>query len=261
VNPEAYIVAEIWALRPDVLRGDMYDSLMNYPLGAAALSFAGAGRIDRAIADTHAGVGAFVHDDDGPAFARRLTEVLTAYPPEVAAVQLNLVDSHDTPRAITICGGDVASMRLAFLVQMTVPGAPCIYYGDEIGLPGGFDPDCRRSFPWDRPEAWDRDLLAYVSAATRMRHEHSVLREGSFRIVGAEGSCVAWLRVAGDAAILVALNNVDANATLVVDVPELAGRTLLPLPLPGDEPGTPLDVGAGRVSVAIPARSGRVLSL
>jgi cyclomaltodextrinase / maltogenic alpha-amylase / neopullulanase len=261
VNPDAYIVAEIWSMRPEVLHGDMYDSLMNYPLGAAALSFAGAGRIDRAVADTHAGVGAFVHDDDGPTFARRLADVIAAYPLEIAAGQLNLIDSHDTPRAISICGGDAASMRLAFLVQMTVPGAPCIYYGDEIGLPGGFDPDCRRSFPWDRPGAWDRDLLAYVSAATRMRHEHPVLREGSFRIAGAEGSCVAWIRVDGDAAILVALNNGDAPATLVVDVPELAGRTLDPIRLPGDAAGDPLDVGTGRVPVPIPARSGRVLSL
>ncbi len=124
VNPEAYIVAEIWRLDPDVLRGDMYDALMNYPLGAAALSFAGTGHIDRAVADTHAGVGAFVHDDDGPAFVRRLAEAIDAYPPEVAAAQLNLIDSHDTPRALTICSGDTASMRLATLVQMTVPGAP-----------------------------------------------------------------------------------------------------------------------------------------
>jgi cyclomaltodextrinase len=88
----------------------------------------------------------------------------------VAAVQLNLLDSHDTPRILSICSGDTASVKIAMLAQMMLPGAPCIYYGDEIGMTGAFDPDCRRTFPWDRPEAWDRDLLAYVSAAVALRH-------------------------------------------------------------------------------------------
>jgi len=261
LNPEAYIVAEIWTLDPTVLRGDMYDSLMNYPLGAAAVSFAGAGRIDRAVADTHAGVGAFVHDDDGPAFARRLAGIMSAYPPEVVAVQLNLLDSHDTPRILSICSGDTASVRLATLVQLTLPGAPCIYYGDEIGLPGGFDPDCRRTFPWDRPETWDRDLLAYISAAIRLRRDHAVLRRGSFRILGAAGPVIAWLRTSADGdAALVVLNNGEAPGRIAIDIPTLAGRTLRPNPLPGDEPCEPLETGAGSITINVPARSGRVFT-
>jgi cyclomaltodextrinase len=261
LNPEAYIVAEIWSLEPGVLQGDMYDSLMNYPLGAAAVSFAGAGRIDRAVADTHAGVGAFVHDDDGPTFGRRLTEVISAYPPEVAAVQLNLLDSHDTPRILSICSGDTASVKIAMLAQMMLPGAPCIYYGDEIGMTGAFDPDCRRTFPWDRPEAWDRDLLAYVSAAVALRHARPALRQGAFRIAGAAGPVVAWARTSDDGdAALVALNNGEAPEAIAIDVPELAGRTLHPALLPGNEPGDPLGVPAGSFVINIPARSGRVFT-
>jgi cyclomaltodextrinase len=259
INPEAYIVAEIWQPRPSVLQGDMYDSLMNYPLGAAAVSFAGSGRIDRAVAETHAGVGAYVHDDDGPAFARRLVEIMTVYPPEVAAVQLNLLDSHDTPRALTICSGDTASMRIATLVQMTVPGAPCIYYGDEIGLPGGFDPDCRRSFPWDRPEAWDRDLLAYVSAAAALRHANPVLRQGTFRLLAAEGPAIAWRMASADAAMVVALNNAEAEASITVDLPTGGPGVLRAVPLPGDAPADDVAVEGGRAVIRIPARAGRVL--
>jgi neopullulanase len=239
----------------------MYDSLMNYPLGAAAVSFAGAGHIDRTVADAHAAVGAFVHDDDGPAFGRRLTEVMGAYPPDVAAGQLNVLDSHDTPRILSICGGDTASVRIAILAQMTLPGAPCIYYGDEIGLPGAFDPDCRRSFPWDHPETWDRDLLAYVSATVALRRDHAVLRHGSFRVVEAAGPVIAWVRTSedGDAA-LVMLNNGEAPEAIAVDAPELAGRTLHPALLPGVEPGDPIEVAAGSFVINVPARSGRVFT-
>ena len=67
--------------------------------------------------------------------------------PAVTAVQLNLLGSHDTPRALTICGSDLDSLRIATLLQMTLPGAPCIYYGDEIGMAGSMDPLCRRGFP------------------------------------------------------------------------------------------------------------------
>ena len=151
-------------------------------------------------------------------------------------------------------------MRLATLVQMTVPGAPCIYYGDEIGLPGGFDPDCRRAFPWDRPQAWDRELLAYVSAAARLRHESPVLRRGAFRILAAEGSSIAYLRRSDDAAVVVALNNGDEPVTIELALAELEGRLLEPVPLPGDASSLPgAAVRDGRVTIVIPARAGRVL--
>ena len=68
---------------------------------------------------------------------------------ERLAAQLNLLGSHDTPRARTLCGGDMDAVRLAMLLQMTLPGAPCVYYGDEIGMEGLMDPDCRRAFPSD----------------------------------------------------------------------------------------------------------------
>ncbi|HSW42434.1 MAG TPA: glycoside hydrolase family 13 protein, partial [Patescibacteria group bacterium] len=170
VNPDAYIVAEIWDERPEALGGDQYHGLMNYPLMAAVLSFVAADHHDDAVIGAHFTIRAHVRRDDAAAFAQRLEHILTIYDPAVVGAQLNLLDSHDTPRFLTMAGGDVASFRLATLVQMTVPGAPSIYYGDEIGLPGGFDPDCRRSFPWQAPETWDHDLLAYVSAASALRH-------------------------------------------------------------------------------------------
>ena len=92
-------------------------------------------------------------------------ELAAAYDPDVVAVQLNLVGSHDAPRLRTVLGDDVTGVRLATLLQMTLPGAPCIYYGDEIGLRGGNDPENRGAFPWDEGR-WDTGLRDSVRAMT-----------------------------------------------------------------------------------------------
>src|SRR5688572_6788496 len=149
---------------------------MNYPLVAAITSFVGAGRLDRRVLDQHYTSGAAVHEDDGPTFAGRLERALTVYPPAVIASQLNLLDSHDTPRFLSMVSGDPTSLRLATLLQMTLPGAPSIYYGDEVGMTGELDPHNRGAFPWDHPETWDRDLLATMAGAAALRHAHPVLR-------------------------------------------------------------------------------------
>ena len=75
---------------------------------------------------------------------------MASYDPDVVAVQLNLIGSHDAPRALTVLGGDVAALRMATLLQCTLPGAPSIYYGDEIGLTGGNDPANRGVVPVGR---------------------------------------------------------------------------------------------------------------
>ena len=247
-NPDAYIVAEIWDEKPADLRGDMYDALMNYPLGAAITSFVGAGRLDRRVLDQHFTIGSNVRDEDGPRFADRLTRALTLYEPDVTAVQLNLLDSHDTPRFLSMVGGDAASLRLATLIQMTVPGAPTIYYGDEIGLTGELDPYSRGAFPWDHPDTWDVDLLAYVSGAAALRNAKPVLRHGTFEVVTAEGQAIAYRRRLGDAEAVVTVNAGDAANLLYLHLPGLEGRTLAPRRWSGSP--------AGHVSDTIPIIDG-----
>ena len=107
---------------------------------------------------------------------------------------MNLLDSHDTPRFLSMVGGDTASLRLATLIQMTMPGAPSIYYGDEIGMSGEQDPGCRGAFPWQDEAAWDRELLAFISGAIALRNDHPVLRRGGYRTVAASGQVAAYLR-------------------------------------------------------------------
>jgi cyclomaltodextrinase len=230
VNPEAYLVGEIWDEAPDWLEGDRFDALMNYPLGTAILGFVGEGHLNDDVIRRHDSYRRMVHRLDGPGFARRLEALMTNYDPAVVAVQLNLIGSHDTPRALTVLGADRAALRLAMLLQATLPGAPCTYYGDEIAMEGDHDPDCRRSFPAD-PSAGDRQVRAFVQAAFAARHRHVALRRGSVAILAAADQAVAYRREADGQAAIVALNAGSGTTTLAV--PGAAAASYRPIELPG----------------------------
>ena len=213
-KPEAYIVGEIWTDARRWLQGDQFDAVMNYLWTRACHQF-------------------FVRDYDRtiirklgphtvprlkvPGFAAAMEELLALYRPDVTAVQLNLLDSHDTPRFLSLAKGDKTALKLATLFQMTYPGAPSIYYGDEIGfgmaVPLGdrprydtaTDPDTRRAFPWDERE-WDHDLLAYFKHCIALRKAHPALRRGDFTVLAATGSTFVFRRRLGDETLVVALN-------------------------------------------------------
>ena len=108
----------------------------------------------------------------------QLLHQLGCYDPRVVRSQLNLLGSHDTERILTIMTGDHDGVALATLLQMTLPGAPCVYYGDEIGLDGGKDPDCRRAFPWDET-AWHQPTRELLRRAITLRKAHRSLRSSS----------------------------------------------------------------------------------
>ena len=102
------------------------------------------------------------------AFAHRTSELLKIYPEEFAYAQLNLLDSHDMPRFLSLMNGNVDKLKLAYTFVLTYPGAPCIYYGDEIGLDGGRDPLCRKGFTW-RQEDWNVDLRNAIKETITVR--------------------------------------------------------------------------------------------
>jgi neopullulanase len=232
VNPEAYLVGEIWTPAKEWLTG-RFDALMNYPLAESILSFVGAGRLDHElVARTHE-YGRHVRDIDGPEFGRQLAGVMATYPPDLASLQLNLLDSHDTPRFLSLAGGDATALRLAALIQMTLPGAPCIYYGDEVGLEGRQDPDCRRAYPWD-PARQDRRLRDFYAGVVAMRHAHPVLRRGRFEMLAAEGSAVAYRMFDPEAdSIVVAINVGNEPVQLTLGHPGPAGHRLEQVSWPG----------------------------
>ena len=107
----------------------------------------------------------------------------------------------------------VRALRLAMLFQMTMPGAPNIYYGTEIGLNGGHDPDCRRAFPWDEGQ-WDRDLYNFSKRTIALRHAHPALRRGQFETLYSNDDIYAFARRLDDDRLAV-IFNAGAEATEV----------------------------------------------
>jgi cyclomaltodextrinase len=214
-DPEAYIVAEIWHHKPEWLQGDMFDAFMNYPLTRALLGFSAQDRLDPAVplpVEYEGRIRAY----DGAGLWAQIEELEATNPPEVTAVQLNLLSSHDTPRFLTLCSGDLDALRLATLLQLTLPGAPCIYYGDEIGMAGSADPDCRRAFPVD-PVEWEREPSEWVASLAGLRHSSRAFRDAELRLLRTDGAAIAYLRRAGDEVFAVVANAGDDE--LAWDVP------------------------------------------
>jgi len=203
-NEDAYLVGEIPSEAQDWLQGDMFDGVMNYQFTAACIGFFGAESRDETMISGMMGLPE-VPALDAQGFAQRTKKLLEIYPRQNALAQLNLMDSHDTPRFLTMVSGNKGAFRLATLFQMTYPGAPCIYYGNEIGLTGGREPENRGAFPWDESR-WDHDLRNAVKTYTHLRHAHPVLRTGEYVSLYAEGRHLAYLRHLESAKMLIALN-------------------------------------------------------
>ncbi len=215
-NPEAYIVGEIWHEAERWLQGDQFDAVMNYGVARAALGFFARDTFDHSYRP-----GGFKLAPLGArAFGNQVERLMALYDWEVTLAQLNLLDSHDTARFLHQAGNDQSALRLSLLFMLTLPGAPCIYYGTEIGVTGGHDPDCRRAFPWDQA-AWDHDLLAFTQRAIALRHGSRALRRGDFTILYAYNDICAYARQAGADAAVVVLNAGREPGVVSLDVDDL----------------------------------------
>lgn len=138
-NPDAIVLGEAWHDPAVWLRGDQLDGVMNYGLTKALMDYL----VERKL--------------DAAGMASRLMKLYMRTTSVSARMMLNLIGSHDTDRFLTLLSGDKARLKLAFAIMFFYVGMPCIYYGDEVGMEGGYDPDCRGGFPWDT-EKWDQDL-------------------------------------------------------------------------------------------------------
>ncbi|TCZ74698.1 alpha-glycosidase [Paenibacillus albiflavus] len=198
-NPEAYILGEIWHDSMMWLQGDQFDAVMNYPFTNAVLDY-----FTKRLTDTEQ-------------FASEIGALIAAFPEQATISAFNILDSHDTPRLLTQCGGDHARMKLAALFQFTYPGVPCIYYGDEVGLEGGADPDCRKCMEWD-PVKQDADLFRFYKELIELRKRHSTLRTGEFRFLHAESGDMrlAYERTNQEERLIVAINNSKRARKLVL---------------------------------------------
>ncbi|ACV46346.1 MULTISPECIES: glycoside hydrolase family 13 protein [Halomicrobium] len=234
VKPDAYILGEIWHDSRPWLRGDQFDAVMNYPFMYAVDGFLSDGSLDAAT------------------FADKSNRFLARYPDQINEVLFNLLGSHDTARLRYRYDGDEHTVRLALLLLLTFRGTPCLYYGDEIGMTGGDDPDCRRPMIWDEARQ-DRELHQYVSDLIGLRADHRPLRRGSLTF--SRDRC-------GDGVVVYRRSDESSDDSLTVAINR--GDAPISVPIAGDgEAGTVLfttdgDVTVGESEIELTGQSGAV---
>jgi cyclomaltodextrinase len=208
VNPEAWIVGEIWGDARAWLGGAHFDGVMNYRIAWSTLGWVADGRLQPGHARAAIPYGCL----SGDHYRDVLLETLGWYRPEVNQAQLNLLDSHDVPRALHMLQGDVGALQLALVLLFCLPGVPCLYYGSEAGLCGGAEPHCREAFPWGNPADWPQDLRMFLASLAALRRQQPALRGTEIEIEvlpGPQGDQGLRLRrwpQGGEAALEVVLN-------------------------------------------------------
>jgi glycosidase len=187
-------------------------------------------------------------------FANKVVEMFNIYKRENVYSMYVTLGSHDTERALTMLGGDLNKLKLAFLFIFAYPGAPAIYYGDEIGMEGGKDPDCRRAFPWN-PADWKADLHPWVQNLISTRKRRVSLRHGEYSRVYVDSSkgIYAFARIIGEEKTLIILNTSNSLCNILIPVQNLwrDGQTLRSL-----FDNSPFTVMDGNLNITIPASNG-----
>ncbi|MEW6558221.1 MAG: glycoside hydrolase family 13 protein [Elusimicrobiota bacterium] len=241
INPDAYIVGELWGEAPDWLTKELFHSQMNYPLVKLAIKFL----VDKTLSSSQ--------------FEKSINHLLSTYPMQVNFVQLNLLDSHDTDRIASMIynpqreydkrnrlnprdGGDYNKnykntkpsadcyqlLKLITAFQFTFVGSPCIWYGDEVGMWGADDPFDRKPMLWrelkcDEPGATvDEELLTHYKKISAIRKKYSVFKTGLYKplIADDEKNVFGFVRIKGDRIGVVILNNSDKTQKIKIPLPE-----------------------------------------
>lgn len=185
--PDIYLVGEIWRDPSIWVQGDTFDGIMNYSLRNCILDYCVYDRMDA---------------ED---FNYELLMQSRVFGNNIYG-QLNLLGSHDTPRIMTECHEEINRIQLAITFLLTYIGTPMIYYGDEIGLIGENDPDCRRCMPWGHESDWNLSIKKYYKKMIQARKEHKALRRGSFLPIFIFNGIYAFQRKYDNDIVLVVLN-------------------------------------------------------
>jgi cyclomaltodextrinase len=259
LNAEAYIVGEIWHEAQRWLGGDQFDAVMNYLITAAVMSFFGGEHLDMTIVNQAGGLNGRVHPQmDAHWFANEIDRLTNLYSPEITRSQLNLFDSHDMPRFLTCASNDIPSLQLAMLFMFTYPGAPCLYYGDEVGMTGAHDPDCRRGFPWEESR-WNHGLLNYTKAVIGLRKEHPVLRRGSYHRLYSNDQFFAFARKFENQSFAIALNASPDHKKVALPLESLGLNGNTPRTIFG--PDVQPRIQNNSLNLEVSPRTGTVISL
>jgi glycosidase len=233
VKPDAYLIAEIMGDAGPWVQGNQFDATMNYTFRELGLGYFA----DRSLSTED--------------FLDGFTDMLAMYAPEVTEVNQNLLASHDTERFLYMADEDRDRVVPALIWQLTSPGAPGIYYGEEIGMTGGHEPASRGAFPWQAPETWDEGLLGLVRELGTLRRDRPVLRRGDYHPVWRGEDAFAFLRTRGEERALVLVNRGEA-VTATVAVAAAAPTVWF---------GDGAVAGGESIVVDVPAQSGLVIGL
>lgn len=200
VNPDALLIGEVWESAGHWLQGDMFDSAMNYDFRKHCNLFFAEAAIDAAD------------------FAGRITNMLMRYRVQTVPAQLNLLDSHDVSRFLSLCNGDTTKYKLAILFMMTFVGMPTVFYGDELGIQGIQEEEYRHQMLWN---CGDTQLREFFKKAIAMRHELAALRRGDFKMVSAEhgSDVIVFTRELDDQLVTVCINHGKGST----DLPKITG--------------------------------------
>ncbi|MET3696297.1 glycosidase [Bacillus oleivorans] len=197
IKPDLYILGEIWHDSIGWLRGDQFDSVMNYPFQTNVLDL-------------------FARKTISPQkFMENMTTVYFLYPETINKGLFNLIGSHDTPRILTECKEDLAYVRQIFTLLLTYPGTPCIYYGDEIGLTGGMDPGCRKCMPWD-PNEQNQELFQHIQSLISLRKKEPLLANNGSMKWEYESGLIGYRKFNEDKEIFVMVNPNDQKVTITL---------------------------------------------
>lgn len=174
-NSDCFILGEIWHDATPWLHGDQFHSVMNYPLTDAILDYFATGTMNT------------------EEFVEAINRTNFTYTFNINETMYNLLDSHDTARVRHVAGEEIKRVKQAYLFMFTHAGTPSIYYGDELGMTGGPDPDCRRCMVWDEDKQ-DKDMLAFMKRLIQIRKENPVLGHSSI---------IEWLSGVHDEHVLI----------------------------------------------------------
>jgi cyclomaltodextrinase / maltogenic alpha-amylase / neopullulanase len=248
-RPDAITVSEAWFDCSKYLLGDMFDSTMNYIFRNTVQDYALGG--------------------DARKLYNNLELLREAYPPQALYALMNLLSSHDQARALHHFGfrdgaSDATSialakqrLRLAVFFQMIYPGAPTVYYGDEVGVTGGDDPYNRATYPWeDTGGKPDNVLLADFKRFIKMRNDHAVLRRGSIDApIYVDSNVIVLLRKLGDTYAITATNNATDARTVTFAFSATPRELFDAL----DSTMPAITSRDGTLTITVPAQMGRVL--
>ncbi len=207
INPEAYILGEVWHNGQKWLQGQHFDGIMNYSFTQALIDF-------------------FAKKNIGPVeFDARLTKNRMKYKEQVSKSLLNLLDSHDTARFLNHSRQQIDALKLAVLLQMTYTGIPLIYYGDEVGLSGGEDPDNRRCMPWKKSKQ-NRELFDFYQKLIKIRKKYPTLQKGNFEsfLIDESRNIYGYKRYFKQKIIYVIINNSSVKHKIRLDKKIPAGK-------------------------------------